>query len=78
LPNKAQTLSSPGEGAESVRLVEKAGGNGLFVRTDVAIEKEVEAMVARTVEYFGRLDFAFNNAGFGGRDGFREGNCKHE
>jgi NAD(P)-dependent dehydrogenase (short-subunit alcohol dehydrogenase family) len=54
------------EGAESVRLVEKTGSNGLFVRTDVAIEKEVEAMVARTVEYFGRLDFAFNNAGVGG------------
>jgi NAD(P)-dependent dehydrogenase (short-subunit alcohol dehydrogenase family) len=54
------------EGAESVRLVEKTGGNGLFVRTDVAIEKEVEAMVARTVEYFGRLDFAFNNAGVSG------------
>jgi NAD(P)-dependent dehydrogenase (short-subunit alcohol dehydrogenase family) len=56
------------EGAESVRLVEKAGGNGLFVRTDVAIEKEVEAMVARTVEYFRRLDFAFNNAGVSGRE----------
>jgi NAD(P)-dependent dehydrogenase (short-subunit alcohol dehydrogenase family) len=54
------------EGAESVRLVEKAGGNSLFIRTDVAIEKEVEAMVARTVEYFGRLDFAFNNAGIAG------------
>lgn len=54
------------EGAESVRLVEKLGGNGLFVRTDVAIEKEVEAMVARTIEYFGRLDFAFNNAGVAG------------
>jgi NAD(P)-dependent dehydrogenase (short-subunit alcohol dehydrogenase family) len=54
------------EGAESVRLVEKTGSNGLFVRTDVAIEKEVEAMVARTVEYFGRLDFAFNNAGVSG------------
>ena len=54
------------EGAESVRLVEKTGGNGLFVRTDVAIEKEVEAMVARTVECFGRLDFAFNNAGVSG------------
>jgi NAD(P)-dependent dehydrogenase (short-subunit alcohol dehydrogenase family) len=54
------------EGAESVRLVEKTGGNGLFVRTDVAIEKEVEALVARTVEYFGRLDFAFNNAGVSG------------
>ena len=54
------------EGAESVRLVEKTGSNGLFVRTDVAIEKEVEAMVARAVEYFGRLDFAFNNAGVSG------------
>ena len=54
------------EGAESVRLVEKTGGNGLFVRTDVAIEKEVEAMVACTVEYFGRLDFVFNNAGIAG------------
>jgi NAD(P)-dependent dehydrogenase (short-subunit alcohol dehydrogenase family) len=54
------------EGAESVRLVEKTGSNGLFVRTDVAIEKEIEAMVARTVEYFGRLDFAFNNAGVSG------------
>jgi NAD(P)-dependent dehydrogenase (short-subunit alcohol dehydrogenase family) len=43
----------------------------LFVRTDVAIEKEVEAMVARTVEYFGRLDFAFNNAGVG--EGLRAG-----
>jgi NAD(P)-dependent dehydrogenase (short-subunit alcohol dehydrogenase family) len=54
------------EGAESVRLIEKTGSNGLFVRTDVAIEKEVEAMVARTVDYFGRLDFAFNNAGVSG------------
>jgi NAD(P)-dependent dehydrogenase (short-subunit alcohol dehydrogenase family) len=54
------------EGAESVRLIEKTGSNGLFVRTDVAIEKEVEAMVTRTVDYFGRLDFAFNNAGVSG------------
>jgi NAD(P)-dependent dehydrogenase (short-subunit alcohol dehydrogenase family) len=54
------------EGAESVRLVEKTGGNGLFIRTDVAIEKEVEAVVARTIEHFGRLDFAFNNAGVSG------------
>src|SRR5258708_11636652 len=54
------------EGAESVRLVEKTSSNGLFVRTDVAIEKEVERMVARTVEYFWRLDIAFNNAGVSG------------
>jgi enoyl-[acyl-carrier-protein] reductase (NADH) len=33
------------EGAESVRLIEKTGGNGLFVRIDVTIEKEVEAVL---------------------------------
>ena len=53
------------EGAESVALIQK-GGNGLFVRTDVNIESEIAALVARTLEHFGRLDFAFNNAGVGG------------
>ena len=51
------------QGTESVALVKKAGGNGLFVRTDVTREEEIAALVARTVERFGRLDFAFNNAG---------------
>src|SRR5260221_13749512 len=40
------------EGAESIKLVEKAGGNGLFVRTNVNVENEVETMAACTVEYF--------------------------
>jgi NAD(P)-dependent dehydrogenase (short-subunit alcohol dehydrogenase family) len=57
------------EGAESVALVEKAGGKGLFVRTDVTREEEIAALVERTVERFGRLDFAFNNAGIGGEAG---------
>ena len=57
------------EGAESVALVEKAGGEGLFVRTDVTREEEIAALVGRTVERFGRLDFAFNNAGIGGEAG---------
>ena len=54
------------EGAETVALIEKSGGNGLFVRTDVSVESEIAALVARTQEHFGRLDFAFNNAGVGG------------
>jgi NAD(P)-dependent dehydrogenase (short-subunit alcohol dehydrogenase family) len=54
------------EGDETVALIQKAGGNGLFVRTDVAVESEIAALVARTQEHFGRLDFAFNNAGVGG------------
>ena len=43
--------------------LEAAGGEGLFVQTDVSKANEVENMVAKTVERFGRLDFAFNNAG---------------
>jgi len=51
------------EGAESVALVEKAGGNGLFVRTDVISEEQIARLVARTVEHFGQLDFTFNTQG---------------
>jgi NAD(P)-dependent dehydrogenase (short-subunit alcohol dehydrogenase family) len=51
------------EGAQVVSEIEKAGGEALFFRTDVAREADVEALVAKTVERFGRLDFAFNNAG---------------
>ncbi|MDQ3621348.1 MAG: SDR family oxidoreductase [Verrucomicrobiota bacterium] len=51
------------EGAQVVRAIEEAGGEALFVRTDVAREADVKDLVAKTVERFGRLDFAFNNAG---------------
>jgi NAD(P)-dependent dehydrogenase (short-subunit alcohol dehydrogenase family) len=54
------------EGAESVALIQNAGGHGLFGHTEVNIEAKVAALVARTIEQFGRLDFAFNNAGVGG------------
>jgi NAD(P)-dependent dehydrogenase (short-subunit alcohol dehydrogenase family) len=54
------------EGAESVALIQKAGGKGLFVRADVNVESEIASSVALTLEHFGRLDFAFNNAGVGG------------
>jgi NAD(P)-dependent dehydrogenase (short-subunit alcohol dehydrogenase family) len=57
------------EGEEAVALIEKAGGEGLFVQGDVSREADVEAMVARTVKRFGRLDGAFNNAGVGAAGG---------
>ncbi|MAG35250.1 MAG: short chain dehydrogenase [Dehalococcoidia bacterium] len=50
-------------GAETVRRVKAAGGEALFVRTDVSRAAEVEAMVDNTVASYGRLDCAFNNAG---------------
>lgn len=48
---------------ETLDLVTRAGGDVLFVRTNVSVEADVEKLVAATVERFGRLDCAFNNAG---------------
>ena len=50
-------------GEETVRLVGEAGGEAMFIRTDVSKGTEVEALVNGTVERFDRLDCAFNNAG---------------
>ena len=52
-----------GSGEETVTMIRKAGGEASFVRTDVSKANEVEAMVNRTVEVYGRLDSAYNNAG---------------
>jgi NAD(P)-dependent dehydrogenase (short-subunit alcohol dehydrogenase family) len=54
------------EGAETVALIEKAGGKGLFVQSDVSDEAQVKALVETVVHHFGRLDIAFNNAGIEG------------
>lgn len=51
------------QGAETVRLIAAAGGQSLFARTDVSREAEVKALVDATVKAYGRLDYAFNNAG---------------
>lgn len=53
----------PAENEETLRLISQAGSSGHFVQTDVSSARDVEAMVAETVQQFGRLDFAFNNAG---------------
>src|SRR5277367_5882567 len=54
------------EGKETVELIRAAGSDGLFVKTDVAIAADVQALVRKTVENFGRVDIAFNNAGIEG------------
>jgi len=48
---------------ETARLIEEAGGRALAVRCDVSRAGDVKAALDRAVETFGRLDFAFNNAG---------------
>jgi NAD(P)-dependent dehydrogenase (short-subunit alcohol dehydrogenase family) len=54
------------EGNETVELIRKAGGEGIFVKTDVSRSEDVQALVRKTVEKFGRVDCLFNNAGVEG------------
>ncbi|MBW4606556.1 MAG: SDR family oxidoreductase [Hassallia sp. WJT32-NPBG1] len=51
------------EGEETVRRIQEAGGEAIFVQTDVSRATEVEALVNKTVDTYGRLDCACNNAG---------------
>lgn len=49
-------------GDRVVREIESAGGTAIFVPSDVSRRDDVQALVEKTVETFGRLDYAFNNA----------------
>ncbi len=51
------------EGEAVAAEIVSAGGQADFVQTDVTKEDQVERLVAETVDRFGRLDIAFNNAG---------------
>ena len=57
-----QPLRLPGTIDDTVARIEAAGGAALAVPTNLAREDEVVAMVARTVDHFGRLDLLVNNA----------------
>lgn len=50
-------------GAETVEMIKSAGGEGLFVRTNVADSAQVQALIKTTVDSYGGLNYAFNNAG---------------
>src|SRR4051794_4200060 len=48
---------------ETARMIKEQGGRALAIRCDVTRAEDVKAALAKTVEAFGRLDLAFNNAG---------------
>jgi NAD(P)-dependent dehydrogenase (short-subunit alcohol dehydrogenase family) len=55
------------EGAErTVKMIKEAGQEARCLAADVSISRQVEMMVGKTVEIYGRLDCAFNNAGIEG------------
>ena len=54
-------------GEETLRMVKQAGAEAIFVRTDVSKLAEVEALIAKVISNWGRIDCAFNNAGIDGK-----------
>lgn len=62
-------VADVGSGDDTVRLIKENGGEAIFVKTDVSKANEVEMLVHETVKSYGRLDYAFNNAGIEGAQG---------
>jgi 3-oxoacyl-[acyl-carrier protein] reductase len=53
---------------QTAEQISGKGGQAVVIQTDVSLEADVEALFAKTVRHFGRVDIAVNNAGiFGGR-----------
>lgn len=59
----ADIREDPREGGEpTLSVLQRMGGNCLFIPTDVSVWDEVDRLVSQTVEQFGRLDVMVNNA----------------
>jgi NAD(P)-dependent dehydrogenase (short-subunit alcohol dehydrogenase family) len=65
-------------GEQTVKTIKAAGGEASFIEANVAVAQQVEAMVAKTVDTYGRLDCAFNNAGIEGQIGANIAECTEE
>lgn len=52
-------------GQATVEMIKNKGGEASYIACNVSNEEEVKELVAKTVEKYGRLDFAHNNAGIG-------------
>ncbi|WP_426429268.1 MULTISPECIES: glucose 1-dehydrogenase [Staphylococcus] len=56
-------------GYETVKIIQEQGGEAHFVKCNVAKEEEVKNLINETLETFGKLDWAHNNAGIGAPTG---------
>jgi len=50
-------------GEETLQRIKADGGEAIFVKTDVSLEQDVNALVEKAIQAYGKLDCAFNNAG---------------
>ena len=56
-------------GKQTLAMVADTGKDAIFVKTDVSKQEDVDALIAKAVEVYGRIDCAFNNAGIEGKNG---------
>ncbi len=54
------------ESLETLEVIKREGGNGIFIACDISDGKQVMNLISETVNKYGRLDFAVNNAGYFG------------
>ena len=65
------------ENQETMDLIENLGGEAIFVKCDISKDSNVKSLVEKTIDKFGRLDYAFNNAGIEGTSASIQ-NCTEE
>jgi NAD(P)-dependent dehydrogenase (short-subunit alcohol dehydrogenase family) len=51
------------EGEKTVKLIHETGAECLYVHSDVSNEEDIRTLIHKTIDTYGRLDCAFNNAG---------------
>lgn len=54
-------------GQQAVDAIKGLGGEATFIKTDVTQEAQIEALITKTVQAYGKIDAAFNNAGTEGK-----------
>ncbi len=59
----------PAGAEQTVKMIKDAGGTASCLAADVSVTKQVEMMIAKTIETYGRIDGAYNNAGIEGKMG---------
>lgn len=55
------------QGNETVEEIKKSRGEATFIKCDVSLDEDVRNLVNKTIEKYGRLDCAYNNAGIEGK-----------
>ena len=65
-------------GQETVKTIKQAGGEAIFIKTDVSKADDVKNMVKTTIDTYGKLDVIYNNAGILARAAFTENIAEEE